>query len=708
MDIANQIAQELNIRHNQVETSIALLDEGNTVPFIARYRKEMTGTLDDEKLRRLEERLTYLRNLEKRKSEVLRLLTEMDIQEEGLFQKIEKAGTLVEVEDLYRPHRPKRKTRASEAKRKGLEGLADILLMQIEGDKEGLVAPFVDPEKEVENQEAAIQGAKDILAERFTDDPEIRKKARNQVMNQGTIFSQNKVPEEERTPYEMYYAYAEKIGKVAPHRMLALNRGEKEGVLQVGFELPDLPIMESILKKNLKHKVLFLREVKESILDGYKRLLAPSLQREIRGMLTETAEEQAIGVFATNVRQLLLQSPIKDSSVLGFDPAFRTGCKLACVDATGKVLDTDVIYPTAPNNKIEASRKKLAAMLEKCQAKTISLGNGTACRESETFLMEMIRDLNLDVLYTITNEAGASVYSASKLGQQEFPDLDVTLRSAVSIARRIIDPLAELVKIEPKAIGVGQYQHDVDQKKLAVSLDAVVEDCVNLVGVNLNTASVPLLLRVSGLSKKTAENIVSQREELGLFRNRKELLKVKGVGPKAYEQAAGFLRIPDGENPLDNTSVHPESYPATKSLLGQNQIELGDEEALKSLDIEAQADALGIGVPTLQDIVQELLKPGRDPREKLAKPLFKSGVIDLKDLKTGMELEGVVRNVVDFGAFVDIGVHHDGLVHISELSDNYVSNALGQVSVGEQVTVRVLSVDLDRERVSLSMKGLNR
>ncbi len=706
MDIATQIAQELNIRHKQVEASIALLDEGNTVPFIARYRKEMTGTLDDEILRRLEERLTYLRNLEKRKTEVLHLLQENDIQEEGLFEKISQATTLVEVEDYYRPHRPKRKTRASEAKRRGLEALADLMLVTLEGDKKTLVENFVNPEKEVETYEDAVQGAMDILAERFTDDPEIRKKARKMIMTQGTIYSNNKVPEEERTPYEMYYTYAEKIAKVAPHRMLALNRGEKENVLQVGFEFPDLQIMESILKKNLKQKVLFLREVKESILDGYKRLLVPSLQREIRNMLSATAEEHAIGVFAANARKLLLQSPIKDSSVVGFDPAFRTGCKLACVDATGKVLDTGVIYPTEPNNKIESSRKKLASMLEKHQAKTISLGNGTACRESETFLMEMIQDMDLDVLYTITNEAGASVYSASKLGQQEFPDLDVTLRSAVSIARRIIDPLAELVKIDPKAIGVGQYQHDVDQKRLAVSLDGVVEDCVNLVGVNLNTASVPLLLRVSGLSKKTAENIVAYREEKGLFSNRKEVLKVKGVGPKAYEQAAGFLRIPDGENPLDNTAVHPESYEATKALLDQNEIELGDEQALKALDIEAQAEALDIGVPTLKDIVQELLKPGRDPREELPKPVFKSGVIDLKDLKPGMELEGVIRNVVDFGAFVDIGVHQDGLVHISELSDHFVRNALEHVSVGDQVKVRVLSIDIARERVSLSMKGM--
>lgn len=706
MDIVTQIAQELNIRHKQAEASIALLDEGNTVPFIARYRKEMTGTLDDEVLRRLEERLSYLRNLEKRKTEVLHLLEENGVQEEGLFEKIGQATTLVEVEDYYRPHRPKRKTRASEAKRRGLEALADLMMITLEGDKKSLVEKFVDVEKEVNTYDEAVQGAKDILAERFTDDPEIRKKARKLVMSQGTIYSSNKVSEEERTPYEMYYAYAENISKVAPHRMLALNRGEKENVLQVGFEFPDFQIMENILKKNLKQKVLFLREVKESILDGYKRLLVPSLQREIRNMLSETAEEHAIGVFAANARKLLLQSPIKDSNVVGFDPAFRTGCKLACVDSTGKVLDTGVIYPTEPNNKIESSRKKLASMLQKNQAKTISLGNGTACRESETFLMEMIRDLDLDVLYTITNEAGASVYSASKLGQQEFPDLDVTLRSAVSIARRIIDPLAELVKIDPKAIGVGQYQHDVDQKRLAVSLDGVVEDCVNLVGVNLNTASIPLLLRVSGLSKKTAENIIAYREEVGLFSNRKQVLKVKGVGPKAYEQAAGFLRIPGGENPLDNTAVHPESYEATKALLEENAIELGDEQALKNLDIATQAEALNIGVPTLKDIVGELLKPGRDPREELPKPVFKSGVIELKDLKTGMELEGVVRNVVDFGAFVDIGVHQDGLVHISELSDNFVKNALEQVSVGDQVKVRVLSIDIERERVSLSMKGM--
>ncbi len=708
MEIVKQLAEELGISSKQVQVTITLMDEGNTVPFIARYRKEMTGGLDDEVLRTMEERLLYLRGLAKKKDDVRRLLTEMGLEDEALMQQIQNCQTLVEVEDLYRPYRPKRKTRASEAKRKGLEALADLMLSTLVGDKERLVALFVRPEMEVMDLQEAISGAKDILAERFTEDPDIRKRARKIFMEKGLVKAQGRLNNEERTAYEMYYDYAESLSHIAAHRYLALTRGEKEGILQVDFSFPDLEVMDIILTKNVQQKVLFLREIKESVLDGYKRLLLPSLERDIRHELKEKAEEKAIRVFAANVKKLLLQPPIKGLNVLGFDPAFRTGCKLACVDASGKLLETAVIYPTEPHKRTEESQIALQRMVNTHHIRAISLGNGTACRESEQFLMQTIEQKHLDTQYTITNEAGASVYSASKLAQKEFPALDVTLRSAISIARRLIDPLAELVKIEPKAIGVGQYQHDVDQKLLGTALDAVVEDCVNLVGVNLNTASVALLSRVSGLSPKLAQQIVDYREEKGLFAARHELLSIKGIGPKAYEQAAGFLRIPEGINPLDNTGVHPEAYAPTENFLTMNQLSVGDAEALRKIDVEEQAKLLGLGIPTLRDIVQELLKPGRDPREDLPLPLFKSTVVDIKDLKIGMVLRGVVRNVVDFGAFVDIGVHQDGLVHISELSDQFVRNALENIGVGDQVDVRVIGIEEERERVSLSMKGLNR
>jgi len=705
LDIAGKIAQELNIRPQQAAAAVQLLEEGNTVPFIARYRKEVTGSLDDGQLRQLEDRLNYLNSLEKRKQEVRGLLASRDLLSGELEAFLLRAETLVEVEDLYRPFRPRRVTRAMAAREKGLDPLADLMLTLEKGNREEILTRFVDPEKGVEDRQEALQGAMDILAERFTDDASLRRWARDRIREQGFVVSDCRDQSGQRTPYEMYYQFTERISRIAPHRVLALNRGEKEEILSVRLEMPDLEIMENMLRRNVKKKVLFLPEIKKSVYDGYRRLLAPALEREIRGELTGEAEENAIRVFAANLRKLLLQPPVRDRVVLGFDPAFRTGCKLACVDDAGSVLETGVIYPTKPQNRTAESARTIREMVSRWQVDVISLGNGTACRESEEFLQTVLPDLDRPVAYTVTNEAGASVYSASRAGAEEFPELDVTLRSAVSIARRLIDPLAELVKIEPKAIGVGQYQHDVNQKRLGETLDRVVEDCVNAVGVDLNTASVALLRHVAGIPERIAASIVEHRRESGRFRSRRELKKVKGLGPKTFEQAAGFLRIPGGEDLLDNTAVHPESYPAAEKLLKITGFPLAPD--WQKLSLEETAREIGVGVPTLRDILQELARPGRDPREELPPPVFRSGVMDLKDLKPGMILAGVVRNVVDFGAFVDIGVHQDGLVHVSRLSGRYVKNPLDVISVGDQVEVRVLEVDLERQRISLSMAEEN-
>lgn len=701
MDIAGKIAHELNIRPQQAVAAVRLLEEGNTVPFIARYRKEATGSLDDGQLRQLEERLDYLNSLEKRKQEVRGLLSARDLLNGELEAALVQAETLVEVEDLYRPFRPRRVTRAMAAREKGLEPLADLMITLEQGNREETLRQFVDPEKGVQDSQEALQGAMDILAERFTDDAALRRWARDRIREKGFVMSDCREKSGQRTPYEMYYQYTERISRIAPHRVLALNRGEKEEVLSVRLEMPDLEIMENLLRKNVKKKVLFLPEIKKAVYDGYRRLLAPALEREIRGELTEAAEENAIRVFAANLRNLLLQPPVRDRVVLGYDPAFRTGCKLACVDDAGAVLETGVIYPTKPQNRTAESARTIREMVARWKVDVISLGNGTACRESEEFLQTVLPELDRPVAYTVTNEAGASVYSASKAGAEEFPDLDVTLRSAVSIARRLIDPLAELVKIEPKAIGVGQYQHDVNQKRLGETLDRVVEDCVNGVGVDLNTASVALLRYVAGIPERIAASIVEHRRESGRFRSRRELKKVKGLGPKTFEQAAGFLRIPGGEDLLDNTAVHPESYSAAEKLLKITGFPLPPD--WQKLPLEDTAREIGIGVPTLRDILQELARPGRDPREELPPPVFRSGIMELKDLKPGMRLTGVVRNVVDFGAFVDIGVHQDGLVHVSRLSGRFVKNPLEVVRVGDQVEVRVLDVDLERQRISLSM-----
>lgn len=707
MNLAVQIAQELGLKKEAVKQAIILFDDKNTVPFVARYRKEQTQGLEDESLRQIEERLHYLRQLEEKKGSVLDQLAKQGVEDAELISKIKQAASLVELEDHYRPYRPKRKTRASQALERGLGPLAQVMLDKLEGDKTAVLSAYVDADKGLDSLDEVRRGAMDILAERFTDDPDIRGKARRWSFNQGSLRTEKDLEEEVRSPYEIYYAFEKDLSKLVPHQVLAINRGEKEGFLAVHLSLPDLAIMEAILKKNLSRPVLFLDEVKESILDGYKRLLRPALERDIRKTLTEKAEDHAIEVFADNVGRLLMQAPVKNTRIIGYDPAFRTGCKLACLDEEGQVLATDVIYPVKPHQQVKKSRQVLLKLIKDHRMQAVSLGNGTACRENELFLQELIETEAPQLTYTITNEAGASVYSASKKAKEEFPHLDVTLRSAVSIGRRVIDPLAELVKIEAKAIGVGQYQHDVDQKKLGRALDGVVEDCVNRVGVNVNTASEELLIQVSGLTKSTAKNLLAQRAEAGSFASRADIKKVRGIGPKAFEQAAGFLRIVGGKDPLDNTGVHPEAYGPTRKLLKDQGLEVGDLEAFKALDPGQVARDYDLGLETAADILKELMKPGRDPREALAKPLFKQGVIDLKDLEEGMILSGVVRNVVDFGAFVDIGVHQDGLVHISEMSDHFVKSALGQVFIGDEVSVRVLAIDRERERISLSMKGLD-
>lgn len=713
MDIIQIITQELQVEKWQVEAAVSLIDEGNTIPFISRYRKEATGALNDEQLRNLFERLTYLRNLEDKKKQALSSIEEQGKLTEELKKQITEAQTLVVVEDLYRPYRPKRRTRATIAKEKGLEPLANIILLQMtDKSLEEAAEAFVSEEKEVKNVKEALAGAKDIVAESISDEADYRIRIREMTAKKGTLVSAAKKPEES-TVYDMYYEYEEPVSKVAGHRVLAINRGEKEKILTVKISAPEEDILRYLEKQVItKDNAQTTPVLKEVVEDCYRRLIAPAIEREIRNDLTEKAEDGAIKVFKKNLEQLLMQPPIVGQVVLGWDPAFRTGCKLAVVDATGKVLDTAVIYPTAPTTpaKIAAAKETLKAMIEKYNITLFSVGNGTASRESEQIIVELLKEIPQKVQYVITNEAGASVYSASKLATEEFPNFDVGQRSAASIARRLQDPLAELVKIDPKSIGVGQYQHDMNQKKLGEALSGVVEDCVNKVGVDLNTASVSLLEYVSGISKAIAKNIVIYREENGQFTDRKELLKVAKLGPKAFEQCAGFLRIRGGKNPLDATSVHPESYAAAEKFLESMGMKpediFGGHGVYFVKDYAKTAEKLGIGEITLRDMVKELTKPGRDPREEMPKPILRTDVLDMKDLKEGMVLKGTVRNVIDFGAFVDIGVHQDGLVHISQMTERYIKHPLEAVSVGDVVDVKVLGVDMKKKRISLTMKGI--
>ena len=711
MDITKKIAEELGIKIWQVEAVIKLIDEGCTIPFIARYRKEQHGTLNDEQLRSLDERLTYLRNLEDRKETVLASIEEQGKLTEELKAQIMAAETQVMLEDLYRPYRPKRRTRAIIAKEKGLEGLANVITLQMtEKSLEEEAEAYISEEKEVHTVQEAIQGAMDIIAEAIADEADYRMTIRKTTMDQGELTSVAKDPEE-KSVYENYYEFSCKLSKLSGYQVLAINRGEKEKILTVKIEAPEEDILRYLEKKVIVRDNKNTSDcLRETISDSYKRLIAPAVEREIRNDLTEKAEDGAIRVFGKNLEQLLMQPPIAGKVVLGWDPAFRTGCKLAVVDATGKVLDTVVVFPTQPQNKIEETKKIVKKLIDTYEVSLISVGNGTASRESELVIVDMLKEINKPVQYIIVNEAGASVYSASKLATEEFPNFDVGQRSAVSIARRLQDPLAELVKIDPKSIGVGQYQHDMNQKKLSEALGNVVEDCVNNVGVDLNTASASLLEYVSGVSKAIAKNIVSYREENGRFKSRKELLKVAKLGPKAFEQCAGFMRITDGKNPLDATSVHPESYDAATELLKKLGYEMEDIRggltglSLVVKDKESLAKELEIGEITLQDMIKELEKPGRDPRDEMPKPILRSDVLEMKDLKEGMILKGTVRNVIDFGAFVDIGVHQDGLVHISKLTDKkFVKHPLDVVSVGDIVEVKVLSVDMQKNRIQLSM-----
>lgn len=712
MKIDAILANELKIRLEQVQATVQLIDEGNTIPFIARYRKEVTGALDDEVLRTLSERLIYLRNLEEKKAQVIHSIEEQGKLTEELKQQIVSAVTLVMVDDLYRPYRPKRRTRATMAKEKGLDALADfILLQETKEPVEEYAATFIDEEKEVNSVEEAIQGAMDIIAEQLADEPDYRIYIRDFTKRQGTIVSTTKDPKLESV-YEMYYDFQESLEKLAGHRILALNRGEKEKILSVKVVVDETRILGYLEKKIILIENPYTSNILRAVIaDSYQRLIAPAVEREIRNQLSEKAEEGAIKVFGKNLEHLLMQPPIANCVVLGWDPAFRTGCKLAVVDTTGKVIDTTVIFPTAPQNKVEESKAIVKKMIQKHNISLISVGNGTASRESEVIIVEMLKELNQPVQYVIVNEAGASVYSASKLATEEFPNFDVGQRSAASIARRLQDPLAELVKIDPKAIGVGQYQHDMDQKKLTGALSGVVEDCVNKVGVDLNTASASLLEYISGISKPIAKNIVVYREENGRFSNRKQLLKVAKLGPKAFEQCAGFMRISKSDHPLDGTSVHPESYQVAQMLLKKLGYQLSDVEtggvsglSQKILDMKETAKELGVGELTLKDIVAELEKPSRDPREEMPKPILRTDVLDMKDLVPGMKLKGTVRNVIDFGVFVDIGVHQDGLVHISQICDRFIKHPLEVLSVGDVVDVTVMSVDLQKKRIQLTMK----
>ena len=723
--IIKTIAEELNIKEKQVENAIKLIDEGNTIPFIARYRKEVTGGLSDEVLRDLGERLSYLRNLEQRKEEIVKSIDEQGKLTDEILQAIAIAKTLAEVEDIYRPYKQKKKTRATVAKAKGLEPLANIILEQKETkDINEIAKEYVNidklsdedkknKDKVVKTVEDAIAGALDIIAEMISDEPKYRKEIKRICYREGIIETKAS-KEDEKSNYEMYYEYKEPIKQIPSHRILAINRGEKEGFLKVKLEKPEDKILKYIEKDIIKGETQFTDMLKETILDSFKRLIEPSIDREIRSDLTEKAEEKAIKVFGKNSKQLLLGAPIKGKTVMGFDPAYRTGCKIAVIDETGKVLDYTTVYPTEPQNDVEGAKKELLKLIDKDKVDMIAIGNGTASRESEMFVADMIKECKRDVHYVIVSEAGASVYSASKLATEEYPDINVSIRGAISIARRLQDPLAELVKIDPKAIGVGQYQHDVNQKKLSESLTAVVEDSVNKVGVDVNTATPSLLSYVSGINNTIAKNIVKYRDVNGKLRNRKELLKVPKLGKVAYEQCAGFLRIYDGDNPLEVTAVHPESYEATEKLLekiGFNKNDLRDKEKveelrnkLKTINVKEMAKELEIGEMTLTDIIEELSRPGRDPREDMPKPILRNDVLKLDDLKEGMILTGTVRNVIDFGAFVDIGVKHDGLVHISEMSDKYIKNPSDVVSVGDIVKVKVIKIDRERQKVGLSMK----
>ena len=723
--IIKTIAEELNIKEKQVENAIKLIDEGNTIPFIARYRKEVTGGLSDEVLRDLGERLSYLRNLEQRKEEIVKSIDEQGKLTDEILQAIAIAKTLAEVEDIYRPYKQKKKTRATVAKAKGLEPLANIILEQKETkDINEIAKEYVNidklsdedkknKDKVVKTVEDAIAGALDIIAEMISDEPKYRKEIKRICYREGLVETKAS-KEDEKSNYEMYYEYKEPIKQIPSHRILAINRGEKEGFLKVKLEKPEDKILKYIEKDIIKGETQFTDMLKETILDSFKRLIEPSIDREIRSDLTEKAEEKAIKVFGKNSKQLLLGAPIKGKTVMGFDPAYRTGCKIAVIDETGKVLDYTTVYPTEPQNDVEGAKKELLKLIDKDKVDMIAIGNGTASRESEMFVADMIKECKRDVHYVIVSEAGASVYSASKLATEEYPDINVSIRGAISIARRLQDPLAELVKIDPKAIGVGQYQHDVNQKKLSESLTAVVEDSVNKVGVDVNTATPSLLSYVSGINNTIAKNIVKYRDVNGKLKNRKELLKVPKLGKVAYEQCAGFLRIYDGDNPLEVTAVHPESYEATEKLLekiGFNKNDLRDKEKveelrnkLKTINVKEMAKELEIGEMTLTDIIEELSRPGRDPREDMPKPILRNDVLKLDDLKEGMILTGTVRNVIDFGAFVDIGVKHDGLVHISEMSDKYIKNPSDVVSVGDIVKVKVIKIDRERQKVGLSMK----
>ncbi len=714
-NINKSIADELGIRESQVEATVKLIDEGNTIPFIARYRKEATGNLSDETLRDLGERLTYLRNLEKRKEEIIRLIDEQGKLTDELTIKIASTMVLSELEDIYRPYKPKKRTTATIAKEKGLEPLATFIYLQLE-DKDYYeeAKKYINKEKEVNTKEDAIAGAMDIIAENIADDADYRKKIKSFCFREA-VLSSKASDEEKKSVYEMYYDYKEPILKIPSHRILAINRGEKEEFLKVNIEKPDNKILEYLRKQIIKNFSGKYNEILTSTIeDSYKRLIEPSIEREIRSDLTERSEEKAIKVFGKNAKQLLMQPPIKDMTVMGFDPAYRTGCKIAVIDKTGKLLDTVTVYPTEPQNDVEGAKKILLALIKKYKINMIAIGNGTASRESESFVSDMIKETDDKVYYAIVSEAGASVYSASKLATEEYPNINVSLRGAISIARRLQDPLSELVKIDPKAIGVGQYQHDVNQKKLSESLTGVVEDAVNSVGVDVNTATPSLLSYVSGINGSIAKNIVKYRDENGEIKQRKDLLKIPKLGPTAYKQCAGFIRIFNGKNPLEMTGVHPESYEVAEKLLtnlGYNVDSLTNKSEfekmkndLSKVDVIKMADQLDVGGLTLKDIIDDLSKPGRDPREDLPKPILRSDVLKFEDLQEGMELTGTVRNVIDFGAFVDIGVKHDGLVHISEMADRYIKNPSEVVSVGDIVKVRVIGIDRDKQKVSLSMK----
>ena len=712
--IYKKIADELNIRESQVESAVKLIDEGNTIPFIARYRKEATGNLSDEVLRNLDERLKYLRNLEERKEEIIRLIDEQGKLTDELTVKIAGTMILAELEDIYRPFRPKKRTKATIAKEKGLEPLSQIIYLQKERkDINEIAKEYINKEKGVETAEEAINGALDIIAENIADDADYRKKIKSFDFREAVI--KTKQAKEESSPYEMYYDYGEAILRMPSHRILAINRGEKEKFLKVKLETPDEKILDYLEKQIIiDKKSQFAGLLEKTIQDSYKRLIAPSIEREIRNDLTEKAEEKAIKVFGKNAKQLLMQPPIKDIVVMGFDPAYRTGCKIAVIDKTGKVLATTTVYPTEPQNDVEGAKKVLKELIDKYDVNMISIGNGTASRESEVFVSDMLKEIDKEVYYAIVSEAGASVYSASKLASEEYPDINVSLRGAISIARRLQDPLAELVKIDPKSIGVGQYQHDVDQKRLSESITGVVEDAVNSVGVDVNTATPSLLSYVSGINGTIAKNIVKYRDEHGELKERKELLKVSKLGPTAYKQCAGFIRIFNGKNPLEVTAVHPESYAVAEKLLtklGYSVENILDKEklnelreVLKNVNIQEMSEELKVGPLTLKDIIDEISKPGRDPRESMPKPILRSDVLKFEDLTEGMVLNGTVRNVIDFGVFVDIGVKYDGLVHISEMSERYVKNPSEIVSVGDIVKVKVIKIDNEKHKVSLSMK----